>query len=349
MVEVKLEWGNLTCTECETCVCQTEVAYKKTSDNVWTIPATPDNPTTEKSYSIFIEEGVHYQARLTFKGPTCKEKPLYLSLYYPTSSVRCCPEGFTLSPDNTYCYMIDEVPANAPIGGADILVAKKYPSYGTCGTYLYAPGYNIDGTGPSTQFDPNNLFWISGTSVCGDNPAMTGPLNRCGVWSQNRQDNQEVGFSVCLDIPATKTYYIGMGSDNKGIIKLDGVTIVEQDAAALGVQYGVGDLATFKVWHIYPVEITSGPHILEIIGRNVTGEATIGCEVYDATPAELEAATGYGDLGGKLIFSSKDEVGSTVQIGTGGVGYTCPSGYSLASCESPYVCRKIFTVSTIDC
>jgi hypothetical protein len=67
----------------------------------------------------------------------------------------------------------------------------------------------------------------------------------------------------------------------------------------------------------------------------------LGAEIYNNTAAELIAATSYADL--NLIFSTKDYVGQPVQLGTDDLGYTCPSGYSLAACVEPYVCRLIYT------
>jgi hypothetical protein len=130
---------------------------------------------------------------------------------------------------------------------------------------------------------------------------------------------------------------------------VDGVTIVSQDATALGAQYGGDIAAPFKAWHIYPVVLTAGPHIVEMIGHNVAPPAALGCEIYNATAAEITAATSYTDLAGKLIFSSKDYFGEEAQIGTGDVGYTCPDGYSLAPCEDPIKCRRIITTDKIDC
>ena len=133
-------------------------------------------------------------------------------------------------------------------------------------------------------------------------------------------------------------YYVGIGADNYGIIKLDSVTLITQDPTAMG---GAG--TTFQQWNIYPISMTAGPHYLEILGHNVNLVAAMGCEVYNNTAAEIMAATSYAGL--DLIFSSKDSVGHTVQIGTGDAGYTCPATYSLASCQSPLVCQKIIKVN----
>lgn len=348
MKDVQIKWGPIFCS-CEDCVCQTLVAFREQGDSNWIIPAI-DNPTQETKYTITIEEGVYYQVRLTFIGPLCQEKSTYFSIHYPgTPSGICCPPGYTLSPEKDYCFKIDEVSAIPPSGEAETLIAKQHAYYSTCGTYIYNMGYNIDGTGASSQITLTNPFWVNGPGTCNLNTPPVGPMNRCGVWATTQQDNQDVGFGVCITVPSTRIYYIGMGTDNLGIIKIDGNTIVHQDPVALGNQYSQGLFATFRVWHVYPVIITSGPHVVEIIGHNEEAVAAMGCEIYDATPTELIAATSYADLGPRLIFSSKDQIGLPVQLGTGDVGYTCPNGYSLSACGDTITCRKILNTSTISC
>jgi len=251
-----------------------------------------------------------------------------------------CPQGYTLSDDESYCFYEIVTDAIPPSGSPDTLVSVQYASYATCGSYIYEPGYAVDGTGPSNQISLANPFWVNGAGACVDNNTSDGPLNRSGVWASSPQDNQDIGFGVCIDIAETKTYYIGIGSDNYGIIKLDSQIIVQQDPAALAIQYPLAaGLACFRIWHIYPVVIAAGSHILELLGHNVTSVAALGCEVYDNTDAEIIAATSYGDL--NLIFSSKDYVGHQVQIGTQNAGYSCPAGAALSTCSSPFECVQI--------
>lgn len=260
----------------------------------------------------------------------------------PSAFSTCtCPTGFTMNVDNTYCYNQSVVAATPPTGGVpQNAVAANGISYGTCGTFIYQPGYTVGGTGASTQIPVSNVFWRNG-GTCVDNNTTDGPLNRTGLWSPTPAANQDVGFSICLTLPASTTYYIGLGSDNRAIVRLDGTTLIQQDDVALGSQYGVGTLATFKIWHVYPVTIPAGPHTLELLAHNDGGGAALGAEVYNATSAQLIAATSYSDLGTRLIFSTKDYIGQPLQIGSGGTGYTCPSGYALQNCNLPITCVKL--------
>jgi hypothetical protein len=132
-----------------------------------------------------------------------------------------------------------------------------------------------------------------------------------------------------------------IGGDNKCRIVIDGNVVVDQDISAVGTSTGWGASATFKIWHIYPVSLSAGPHIIELLGHNNSSFAALGAEVYNNTAAEIMAATSYAAL--NLVFSTKDYRGQPVQLGSNALGYVCPSGYALAACEEPVVCRRILT------
>ncbi len=259
---------------------------------------------------------------------------------YPCQTT--CPDGFVLSPDGTSCYQVQTIAATPPAGDFDILVSETNVEYGTCGSYIYDTGWNFDGTGTSNQITTANAFWCNSNGDCIAGVTTDGPLNRAGVWSSVLLENQDVGFSVCVNITEEKTYYVAIGCDNYGIIKLDGTTIIEQDETAMDAQYGVVG-ACFKIWSIYPIVLTAGIHYFEIFGHNVETFAAVGVEIYDNTAAEIIAATDYSGL--NLIFSTKDEVGNPVLLGTN--SYSCPVGYAVVTCESPVVCKKITTADTL--
>lgn len=323
----------------------TLIEYRETTDgSEWITPTNPGNPTLTNPYPIALEEGKSYFIGLTSIGLTCAQsRKIVGPIEVPVTDV-CCPPTYTLSIDGTYCYKYDEVSATVPTDGENT-VAHPAVQYSTCGSYIYAPGYASDGTGASTQISLSNAFWKNG-GTCVDNNTVDGPLNRCGLWSPTTLSNQDVGFSVCITAPSNKTYYIGIACDNYAIVNLDGDNIITQDAAALDTQYSVGG-ACFKVWHIYPLQLTAGPHVIELIGHNDASIAGMGAEIYNNTSAQIAAATSYSGL--NLLFSTKDYIGQPVQIGTDGIGYECPSGYSLVACQDPYICRRILTTSTTTC
>lgn len=255
-----------------------------------------------------------------------------------------CPDDYTIAPDGSYCYLIEEVPADAPPGGDPVsTVASTHGWYSSRGSYIFDPGYSGHGVGTFTQIPTSNGFWVNGLGDGGSfSDTVQGPLNRCALWDGSETADQDLGFSVCVDLATTSLYYIGMAADNRCRIVIDGVVIVDQDVGELADNYPPGDdRVSFQIWFIYPVTLSAGPHIIELIGHNDGGPGAMGAEVYHNTAAELMAATSYDDL--DLIFSTKDYIGQPVQLGNNGVGYTCPGGYSLAACADPVVCRRIIT------
>lgn len=158
-----------------------------------------------------------------------------------------------------------------------------------------------------------------------------GPLNRCGIWTcptgTDTPYYKWIGFSRTIAVPATKTYYIGMAADNNFRFKVDGTIIREETSCSSG--------ENFKIWHIYPVSLTAGQHIIEMEARNCGSSASFGAEIYNNTAAELAAATSYTGL--NLVFSTKDMVGLNYENGV----YVCPAGYALNTGSSPYTCRKL--------
>lgn len=277
-----------------------------------------------------------------------------------------CPPGFILSEDFSSCFATEETSATPPTNSENAVAVAGFPNnnyYGIFGALIFDPGYNVNGTGTFTQIPYANPFWVNGLGYPHFPSASNtqGPLNRAGVWSTTIAVPQQIGFSVCIEAPEDGTYYVALGCDDIGQVNVDGATIVLQDRAALetyiqahGYSYPGGlDPAqvTFNFWYIYPIFLTKGSHVVELIGNNTSGTipggASIGCEIYLLTPSEIAAATSYADMGVGLIFSSKDYIGRPIQLGTGGIGYTCPSGYSLKYCDSPIVCVKTITTPVL--
>lgn len=259
-----------------------------------------------------------------------------------------CPPGYQISSDETYCFF-EIVTAATPPSSPENSVAVNHMDYTAWGSLIYDSGFNINGTGTFTQIPYVNGFWVNGTGypTGSGTDTVQGPLNRTGLWSTTTTgSSQTIGFSVCVTVPLDGVYYIGTGSDNYTSINVDSINIITMDPVAMGAYLsangypGVGVESTFRFWHIYPVFLNAGTHILEVIGNNISSVASIGVEIYNASSSDLQAATSYIGLGAKLIFSSKDFIGSPIQLGSDGIGYSCPSGYALDLCGSPIVCTR---------
>jgi hypothetical protein len=163
---------------------------------------------------------------------------------------------------------------------------------------------------------------------------------------------------VCVNLPVDATYLVAIAGDNIPKITLDGNVIIDMDPTALGTYMAshgypgiiaYPDEAAFRFWNVYPVFMNAGVRVLEMTCFNISGPAAMAAEIYNATGADLAAAGSYASLGAKLIFSTKDYIGQPVQIGSGGIGYTCPPGYALVLCDGPAYCTQTLTNPTIPC
>lgn len=351
-VDITIKWSYIFPTSASN---PTLVKYRPQGSQNWITPTSSPNPTTNEYYTLVgLDDTLTYEVLLTHVGDccNCSTKSIYFTISTP-SNCFTCPSGYTLSPDQTYCYTYDIVAPTQPTGGTpDTTVAKAFTSYSFCGTLLMNPGYSANGVGTINMH--LTTFWWSNPNA----NTLDGPLNRCGVWASTEANDQDVGFSVCVNLPFSQVYYVGIAGDNYVSIKVDGNLIVQQDPIALANAYcdslsctpctgGYTDRSSFIFWYIYPVQLTAGPHFIELVGHNVGGPAAIGAEIYANTPSEIAAAQSYNDL--NLIFSTKDYVGQPIQIGNLGYGYTCPSGYVLDSCSTPYQCRKLIVINSIPC
>jgi hypothetical protein len=331
----------------------TLVEYKQSTSSVWLSPSSPNNPTITNTYPLVIENNVIYDVRLTTNGIRCGPRSTTFQIINPAG---CCPVGYTLSDDLTYCFQTNTTAATPP-ASPENTVAKTNTNYGLFGTLIYDPGYNIDGSGTAIQINPSNSFWVNGTGYPSGSGSTTvdGPNNRTGLWSITTLNNQDVGFTICVDAPTDGTYYVGSFADNFIIIDVDGVNVLTMIPTAMrdflnSNGFPGQDLqVTFRWWHIYPISLTAGFHVINVTGHNDTSVAAMGVEVYNLTSAQLQAATSYVAMGSGLLFSSKDFIGQPVQIGTGGFGYTCAAGYSLVLCDGPAYCTQTLTTAIIPC
>lgn len=270
------------------------------------------------------------------------------------------PIDYCVCPDETYtavnngCVKYEQEAAilREPL---EPIFPKSYSNYAQYGSLIFEPGYNIDGTGTYERIDTSNPYWINCNQVACR--YATGPLNRSCVWAEHIYPPQDIGFSFCIDLLQTKTYYIGMACDNWSFIKVNGQMVVDQGHAApngnlsealapLMAMLGQDSRVAFRNWFIYPVELHSGRNVVEVYGHNHTQYlAGFGMEIYDATPNDLKAATSDEDLGDKLLFRSKSLVGQyldyTYSPSDGYRGYRCNTeGFVLNTCEGDPFCEK---------
>jgi hypothetical protein len=141
----------------------------------------------------------------------------------------------------------------------------------------------VQGTDTISRFAPRALSVQSSSSN-----SFCGRLNYAGFWLQGGFDdnNQWIGVNTCLKIPESKVYYIGFGADNDIRLYIDG------NLLPYSTSYTGSDI--FLDWKLYPQFLTAGNHILtiEAANDNPTTHKAVAVEVYDKTPAELQAGIG---------------------------------------------------------
>ena len=296
-----------------------------------------------------------------------------------------CPSGYTVSPDGNFCIK-DTVPVTDDNNCYTVCEGSHDSTYSINGTYIYKSGYSTDGSGEidDTIIPPghaDNRLWVGGPcaeariagfveskqkdaslknsgSISNNKPLAAffceglptapwnttycGPLHRCGVWSCQdpingtfrRPDSLWIGFSKCISVTSSKVYYVGMAGDDGVRFSVDGELKVQ-------VQSCVNQEPSRK-WRIYPITLNQGTHIIQFEGYNCNlSKASFGAEIYDNTVSELVNATDIGDL--RIIFSTREMVGKQLDVGH----YSCPIGYALNTCDSPFTCRAFIPINKV--
>ena len=263
-----------------------------------------------------------------------------------------CPEGYVLLPDGVTCQQILTVPATPSLTIYQVGPGEVSVSAGTYGANIYeditAKTLPIAQVG-SALYDNNGV----GTILTATNHFPFPSYYT--LWITRLQDvavwttvggwvpyNQWIGFSVCVVVPETKTYCIGLAADNRMRFSVNGV---------LTVNFDVYSSFAFTVWHIIPLTLNAGTNIITLEGYNDGLFAGFGAEIYNATPTEILAVNTQFDLAPYIVFSTKNllppnpvaffDVGQTS-------GYTCPPGYLLSTCDG-ITCTQITQVPGSPC
>ncbi|HUC80964.1 MAG TPA: hypothetical protein VMR70_08615 [Flavisolibacter sp.] len=141
------------------------------------------------------------------------------------------------------------------------------------------------------------------------NSTVSGPLNRCGIWAcgaTREPFNVWLGFERQIAAPQSKTYYLGIGSDNEFRVIVDGTLRFASDTTLY-------DQENFKLWHIFPLYLGSGTHTIRFEAKNSGAFASFGAELYNNTIPQLDSATSYSSL--DTLFSTANMVGQHFNSG----------------------------------
>tara|TARA_R100000908_G_scaffold23482_1_gene9498 strand:+ start:3589 stop:6279 length:2691 start_codon:yes stop_codon:yes gene_type:complete len=163
------------------------------------------------------------------------------------------------------------------------------------------------------------------SNLWGDDDANKGRLNNAGL-NMPQTGSTWYGFSKCVDIPSSGVYNIGIAADNQCRLRIDGELLLNLNAS---------NTFSFNYWHVIPITLTSGKHIVEMEAMNDAGtDGAFGAEIYNATSEVLSGYTTEAQLSAVTIFTTTDFAGGYWNLGESGssAGYYCPTGYSLNTC-----------------
>ena len=229
---------------------------------------------------------------------------------------------------------------------------------------------------PKTANETQSNFW---TKILSPNDKITSTDNNIGVvkgtgvgiWGDGNTDDATdhplgvgtdptkawYGFTHCIDILETKKYVIGLAADNFtkfSIGSKDYVAFYKNDS---------GSSVTFNRWWMFEVELTAGSHIISMEGRNYSSVACFGAVIYDTDmnslkqwDANMKTAEDsnnettknilYGEMNQYVIFSTKDKIGDSFDLGSGA---SCDedNGFVLSGCDGSAKCIKRETSDVI--
>lgn len=145
------------------------------------------------------------------------------------------------------------------------------------------------------------------------------------------------GFTHCVTINTTKTYYVAAAANNAFRFKMNGILVMEFNLAD-------GMEPTLDTLSIFPITLPAGTHVFQVDMLNYSGDGGMGFEIYDCSLAQLQGVGSLAELSNYTVFSAKDRVGGTFDVSSyAEQGYTCPPGYVYSACNGTPSCVKITT------
>jgi len=320
----------------------TLIEYKNADDTEWITPTLPANPTTLATYPLSLETDNTYDIRVSSYGGNCTPRYRIINLIVDSSPL-CCPDGYTLSADETYCFLESGLEPTILQSDICLAAAPLINQYAFFGTYLYDPGYTIRLVGTNTLLTSEPL-WKDFTGSAG------GPFNRDAVWvdtdCNGTKDSltlgQELKITYLLSLTEATTMFVGIAGDNTFKLELNGVTIVDCDT--LNPAQGGPSSNNFNFFYLFPVDLVGGDNyfVFSAVGDGTTNDS-FAAVIYNNTAAELAAATSLGEL--TVLFRTIDLLGQHIDIAT------CPVDYFLDTTagQGNYICRQILTTASTPC
>jgi hypothetical protein len=329
------------------------IQYRNANTAIWTTPSVPDNPTMNPTYPLELEEGNTYYVKVTTQGPGCPPQSTIVTVIVPATD-KCCPEGYTLAPDESYCYKVEEMAPTILISDICLAPSILEDNYSAYGTRIYDPGFSVNLQTYTLDSEITTAGYWKDDTVVG---APHGPMNREGVWTDadcnGTKDALTAGsilqLSYLIDAPVDKIVYVGIAGDNTFRMDLqntDGDNVILNVGTLGGGAGNVDGIAVnnFRWWHIVPIQLRSGPNQInfQAIGDGSVNDS-FAAVIYDNTVGELLGATQDADL--DILFQTSAFRGGHVDIAS------CPAGWQLDTSggQGNYVCRRTLVDDWEEC
>lgn len=307
-----------------------------------------------------------------------------------------CPEGYTFNPATNACEQTTIEPAVPSGGATVPIVAGgTSPSYGSGSSRLYedistkifplngwsdaslcpliSPGctvgyqvYESAGVGTVLAID---AISAAGNNVFTNFPAgyTEGRLNNVGIWATGYPVDEWLPVEFCINLPASKTYIFAIAGDNQIRASITSTTFMGGVAnfnlvnlwgsfSPSGTPTSTGVTRTFAIWHMFPITLPAGSHILQLSGYDFGTPAAFGAEIYDipvGTPGDVwptdqtlnafiaSTTVTVADLAPFIAFSTEQLI-QTPPLLVADFGetitWTCPDGGPVDFCNGAPQC-----------
>lgn len=225
-----------------------------------------------------------------------------------------CPDGFAVNAAGDACEAFVEEEAVFNGEGRQVCEGIRYEQYGGWGARF------PDGTTVLNPFFGENF----------DN--LNGRLNEVGIWDCAATEDEWLGFSTCIMVEEDGEYVLGAGADDEFRVFVDGNLVSDGDSGVPGANY--------RYWWMTPIQLSAGPHVIQMEGIDHGGEHAFGAEIYGpfapGSTADTQSMLDL-DYANNIIWNTNERLGGTFDIGEDS-GYSCPDGTSLNLCGEAPTC-----------
>lgn len=230
-----------------------------------------------------------------------------------------CPDGYTFDAITRQCVReVYTIPTQETITYA--CSPSSNPAWGLYRAALYEEGWSSNGVGNYALLPT----WWGDPTV----PTLQRHINKIAIQTKFNGvlvEDEWISYEQSICIQDTKTYYIGIAADNRFRISLDGNYIIDPNTYTPNTDIPIdtlsipfiqqhldannGNHAFYGRFHIYPVELPAGNHVLSLEYYDYNNPQMIAAEIYDTDFNTILNAQSIDDIYGanreNLIFTTE--------------------------------------------